>query len=165
MEVLINRIGLIKKLLIAGLLLGTLGAGYAYYLFNLPHRDVQAVEVFVQLDASKLVAEFLNDATSANEKYLDSEGESKVIIVTGTVESIELDQNEQRVVLLKQSGDEAGVSCTFTIETSTNADNIQVGQQVSIKGVVRSGAELDEDLDLVEDVILEKCDLVKSDIQ
>ena len=82
MNELINRISLIKKFLIAGLVLGALGAGYAYYLFNMPHRDVQSVEVFAQLDASELVAEFLNDATTANEKYLDSEGESKVIVVT-----------------------------------------------------------------------------------
>jgi len=152
---------LIKRLVIMGLLVTSLGGGYAYYLFNMPHRDVQATEVFVELDATDLVSEFLNNAETANEKYLDAEGESKVIVVNGVVESVELDQNNQKVLLLKQAGDQAGVSCTFTVETSSHVDNVNLGQQVSIKGVIRSGAEIDEDLDLVEDVILEKCDLVK----
>jgi len=149
-----------KMLLSAVLVLGALGGGYGYYLFNMPHRNVQAVEAFAELDASELVAQFLNDAEAANRKYLDAEGESKVIVVTGQVESIELDQNDQKVVLLKQSGDRACVSCSFTDETNFNADYLMLGQHVSIKGVIRSGAEIDIDLDLVEDVILEKCDIV-----
>jgi len=161
MEVVKKKMGLMKKVLIAALVCGALGGGYAYYLFNMPHRDIQAVEVFAELEASNLVAEFLNDAPTANEKYLDAEGESKVLIVKGVVDDIELDMNNQKVVLLKNSGDQAGVSCTFTVETNSNTDNLKEGQNVSIKGVIRSGAEIDTDLDLVEDVILEKCDIVK----
>ncbi|MBL4658043.1 MAG: hypothetical protein JKX73_08595, partial [Flavobacteriales bacterium] len=81
MEVLRKRIGLIRKLLIAGLVLGAFGVGYAYYLFNMPHRDVQSTEAYAELEASELVAEFLNEAEVANQKYLDAEGESKVIVV------------------------------------------------------------------------------------
>ena len=151
---------LIKRIVIIGLLVASVGGGYAFCLFNMPHRDVQSIDAFVELDASDLVAEFLNDADAANEKYLDTEGESKVIIVNGVVESIQLDQNDQKVVLLKQSGNLAGVSCTFTVKTNVNTENLMQGQHVSIKGAIRSGAEIDEDLDLVEDVILEKCDIV-----
>ena len=46
---------------------------------------------------------------------------------------------------------------------STNdlAIQLKVGDQVKIKGVVRSGAEHDADLDLDTDAILEKCAVVK----
>ncbi|MBL4755727.1 MAG: hypothetical protein JKY52_19300 [Flavobacteriales bacterium] len=152
---------LITKLLVVGLVCGVLGGGYGLYLFNMPHRDVQAVAVFAELDASILVAEFLNDANTANEKYLDATGESKVLLVSGVVDNIEIDGIDQKVILLKNSGDQAGVSCTFTLETNAKADKIQVGESISVKGVIRSGAEIDTDFDLVEDVILEKCDIVK----
>jgi hypothetical protein len=40
-------------------------------------------------------------------------------------------------------------------------ENIQIGDVVRIKGVIRSGAEYDADLDLIEHVIIEKSALVK----
>ena len=149
-----------KKVFITGLIIGTIGVSYGLYLFNMPHRDIQAAEIFVEIQASQLVAEFLNDIDAANTKYLDEEGESKVIVVSGTVKSITVDQKNQKVVLLMKDDDNAGVSCTFTAATNKSADLLIISDQVSIKGVVRSGAEVDEDLGLTEDVIMEKCDVV-----
>jgi len=137
-----------------------IGGGYGLYLFNMPHRDVQSTEIDFKIDAKQLVAEYLLDATSANGKYLEEEGESSILEVTGTVFSIETDMNKQKVILLKNKGDKAGVSCTFMQATNVNAEKLLPGQKVSIKGVIRSGAGYDEDLDLYEDVILEKCDVL-----
>jgi hypothetical protein len=36
-----------------------------------------------------------------------------------------------------------------------------VGQAITVKGVIRSGASYDEDLEMYENVILEKSDIVK----
>lgn len=137
-----------------------IGAGVVLYIFFQPHRDVQATTSDYQMEAKALVNEYLTDAIASNNKYLDEEGESKIIEVTGIIAEISKDMNSQNVVLLKNKSDDAGVSCTFL--PTTNTENLNIGDNVTIKGVIRSGAGYDEDLELFEDVIMEKCDLITS---
>ncbi|MDA1120682.1 MAG: hypothetical protein O2887_09380 [Bacteroidetes bacterium] len=151
---------ILKWTLIIGLTGGTIGGGYGIYMFNMPHRDVQGTNADFTLEAQTLVEEYLNNAAAANEKYLQEDGDSKVIIVYGRVASIDIDLKGQRVIQLKEVNGKAGISCTFMESTNANAEALRPGQLVKIKGVIRSGAGYDEDLDLYEDVILEKCDLV-----
>lgn len=152
----ILKIGAI--LLIAGLLIG---GGTAFYMFNMPHRNVQSTPADFQFSASQLVNEYLENATKANEKYLTSDGDSKVLEISGTVYKISQDFLGQRVVLLKETGDKAGVSCTFTPETGKKMLYLQVGERITIKGVIRSGASYDQDLEMYENVVIEKCDMIK----
>jgi len=130
------------------------------YMFNMPHRDVQSAKADYSLNSSEIVAEYLTDAKAANSKYLAADGDSKVLEITGTVSKISEDFDGEKVVLLKSDNDKAGVSATFTPETSENAAKLEVGQQVTLKGVIRSGAAYDKDLELYENVILEKSDIV-----
>lgn len=141
---------------------GAIGAGgIAFYMFNKPHRDVQSATIDFTLASTALVQEYLTNPQDANQKYLDDTGDSKIIAVTGKVHSISRDMNNQWVVLLKEEGEKAGVSCTFTAATNSSAEKLSVGQMVTVKGVIRSGAGYDADLALYEDVILEKCDVLK----
>ena len=153
-----------KKIVKWGIILlvsGTvIGGGAVLYMFNMPHRNVQAASADFELGAKQLVNEYLRDAQAANDKYLQEDGESKIIAVTGIVASVDEDMKQQKVVLLKENGDKAGVSCTFMLVTNANAKNLKKGNEVTIKGVIRSGAGYDEDLELYEDVILEKSDVV-----
>jgi hypothetical protein len=137
------------------------GAGIGYYMFNMPHRDVQASKADYSLQASQIVGEYLEDAEKANQKYLDSEGDSKIIEVTGTIHKLSEDFAGNTVVILKSEADRAGVSCTFSPETNSNATSLQIGHEVTLKGVIRSGASYDSDLIMYEDVIIEKCDLIQ----
>ncbi len=146
-------------LLVSGIIIG---GAVIYFMFNQPHRNIQAATVDYKLETSALVKEFLTDATKANNKYLDEEGESKIIAISGTIASISEDLNNQKVLFLKTETDKAGVSCTFTTETNMNTENFKVGDQANIKGVIRSGAGYDEDLELYEDVILEKCNIIQN---
>ena len=68
--------------------------------------------------------------------------------------------NDQKVILLKEDGDHAGVSATFTAETNDKITDLKIGETVTVKGVIRSGAAFDKDLGFYENVILEKSDLV-----
>ncbi|MDF1517042.1 MAG: hypothetical protein P1P79_03775, partial [Lutibacter sp.] len=129
-----------------------IAGGVGYYMFNKPARDVQNTETDFNYQASEIVNEYLMDSQKANDKYLDEAGNSKVLEITGTVAKISTDFNSQTVILLKDEGDKAGVSCTFTPETNANAENIKIGDLVTIKGVIRSGATFDEDLDMYENV-------------
>jgi len=137
-----------------------IGGSIAYYLFNQPHRNIQATAADYQLEATTLVNEYLTNAAAANEKYLHIEGDSKILEVTGIIASIEEDLKHQKVVFLKNSNAKAGVSCTFMATTNAHAKKLTIGESVTIKGVIRSGAGYDEDLELYEDVILEKCDVI-----
>ncbi|NOZ47842.1 MAG: hypothetical protein GXO79_13845 [Chlorobi bacterium] len=151
-------IKLVIILIVTGFIIA---GGTAFYMFNMPHRNVQKSKSDYSLSSSQIVNEYLTDANAANEKYLSDDGESKILEVRGIVKKISEDFNNQKVVLLQNNGDKAGVSCSFTLETNSDAENLKIGSQVTIKGVIRSGASYDDDLELYENVILEKCDVVK----
>lgn len=150
---------IIKWSIIAILIGGIIAASYIYYLWNMPHRDVQNSPVDYELNASDIVSEYLKDPESADDKYLSEDGDSKILLVKGTVFSIEEDMDDQKVVLLKEEGDKAGVSCTFMGNTNDHLNVVQKGDVIKVKGVIRSGAGYDEDLELYENVIMEKCDI------
>lgn len=137
-----------------------IAGGTIFYLFNMPQRDVQATKTDFALSSSQIVNEYLTDAKLANQKYLQEDGDSKILAVTGEISSIDMDQKNQKVILLKNPSDKAGVSCTFTVETNDHVKGLKQGQKITVKGVIRSGAGFDEDLELYEDVIMEKCDII-----
>jgi hypothetical protein len=143
---------------IAGILIG---GGIGAYLFFMPHRDVQSASTDFQLTSTAIVEEYLNNKDKANEKYLSADGDSKILEISGPVKSISENFDGNKVVLLQGEGDKAGVSATFTKETNSSLAGIEVGQTITVKGVIRSGAAYDEDLELYENVILEKSDIVK----
>ena len=142
---------------VAGLLLG---GGVGLYMFNKPHRDVQSAQADYMLTSSQIVAEYLADNQAANQKYLAADGNSKILEISGEVNEISENFNGQNVVLLNGVKDRAGVSAIFTAETNDNLNGIMVGQAITVKGVIRSGASYDEDLEMYEHVILEKSDIV-----
>jgi len=139
-----------------------IGGSVGFYMFNKPARDVQNTKTDFSYNASEIVNEYLTDAQKANDKYLDEAGNSKVLEISGVVAKITEDFNHQKVILLKAASDKAGVSCTFTSETNLNTLKIEVGDQITVKGVIRSGASFDEDLEMYENVIIEKSDIVSN---
>ncbi len=145
--------------IIAGLIIG---GGIGLYLYYMPHRNVLATKADYSLTSKEIIAEYLADKNAANEKYLASDGDSKILEVTGVVDEITEDFDGNKVVLLKADGEQAKVSATFTPETNAKVKGVQIGSEVSIKGVIRSGASYDEDLEMYENVILEKSDLINN---
>ncbi len=149
---------IVSVLAIAGILIG---GGTLLYLFNMPHVNVQDSEADYALNASALVSEYLTDYEAANEKYLNEDGDSKILEITGTIAELTTNFNGNLVVLLKQTSDLAGVSCTFVAEPDELVSQLKIGQVTKIKGIIRSGAGFDNDLELYEPVVLEKCTLIK----
>ena len=150
-------IKIIAILAVAGI---AIGGGIGLYMFNMPHRDVQSAKIDYSLTSSQIVSEYLKDKTSANQKYLSADGDSKILEVSGVVSKISEDFNGQKVLLLKNLEDKAGVSATFTAETNQDTEGIEIGQFITVKGVIRAGASYDEDLELYENVILEKSNII-----
>ena len=156
-----KRKTIIRTITILGFAGVLIGGGIGLYMFNMPHRDVQSAKVDYSLTSIQIVSEYLSDKSVANRKYLASDDDSKILEITGEVSKISENFNGQKVVLLKGIADKAGVSATFTPETNKNLEGVEPGQTITVKGVIRSGASFDEDLDLYENVILEKSDVVK----
>lgn len=154
-----------KKILKWGLILSVtgiiVGGSIVLYLFNMPHRDVVNSQADYNTTSTELVLEYITNYQEANDKYLEEEGDSKIIAVSGKIYSKEKDMNNQWVILLKETENSAGVSFTFTKETNAQAETLVLGSTVNIKGVIRSGASYDEDLELFEDVIIEKSSLLE----
>ncbi|RRO16411.1 OB-fold protein [Flavobacteriaceae bacterium 14752] len=151
----------IKKILLVVLVLVVIGGAYGAWMYFQPHRDVQDTETDYSLKASDIVQEYLTDNQAANEKYLAADGESKVLEIKGQVSEVSEDYEGNTVVLLKSDSAKAGVKAFFTQETSAEAKQAKVGSTITIKGVIRSGASYDEDLEMYENVIVEKSKVIK----
>lgn len=151
----------IIKIALTFLVIGIIAAGgILFYQFNQPHRNVQESKTDFSFSSTQIVQEYLANPTDANDKYLDEEGVSKILEISGTVAEISEDFNHQKVILLKSKSDSAGVSCTFSPENNKAINAIKMGETISVKGVIRSGASYDKDLGMYENVIMEKCSLV-----
>jgi hypothetical protein len=137
-----------------------IGVSVGLYLYFMPHRDVQKSATDYKLSASELVTEYLADGNAANKKYLAEDGESKILEITGTVARISEDFTGRKVVLLREKGDKAGVSCTFLPDATANAEKLTKGQKVTIKGVIRSGVSFDRDLDMYLNAVVDNSDVI-----
>jgi hypothetical protein len=84
-----------------------------------------------------------------------------VLEVSGTVYRVSEDFNGRTVVILKEENAAVGVSCTFLDENGHTAKDLQAGQTVVVKGVIRSGASYDADFDMYSHAVLEQCALVE----
>ena len=155
-----KRRKIFKTIIILGVAGIIIGGGIGLYMFNMPHRDIQNADTDFSLIASDIVSEYLTDAAAANKKYLAADGNSKILEITGEISEIYDNYNGQKVVLIKDDMDKAGVSATFTPETNNNLKEVEIGQTITIKGVIRSGASYDEDLELYENVTIDKSDIV-----
>ncbi len=142
-------------LFIAALLVAS---GLVYNLWNMPHLDVQAAPVFEELTANAFVDSSLINKAAFLDKYMENNGESKVIVLKGSVQSVKQNLQGNSVIMLSGKDKEVGVQCVLLKDESVNS--IKIGESVSVKGIVRSGAEYDEDLDLYEDAILDKCSII-----
>jgi hypothetical protein len=147
---------IVAIVIVAGIIID---GGIGLYLYYMPHRDVLATKADFSLTSKQIVTEYLADKNAANQKYLASDGDSKILEITGIVDEITEDFDGNKVVLLKAEGEQAKVSATFTPETNAKAEGVHIDSKITIKGVIRSGASYDEDLEMYENVILEKSDL------
>lgn len=151
----------IKWGLIIFLLIFIAGIVVALSMYYMPHRDIQSTSPDYTMTVSQLTEEYLEGSKQANEKYLSEDGESKILLLTGMIKSISENLNGQKVLLLKEAVDKAGINFTFVEGEAYDFSLLKIGQEVSIKGVIRSGASYDEDLEMYENTIIEKSTLIK----
>ena len=113
-----------KAILIIILVLIVGGTAIGYYMWNKPKRSVSSEEGLV-ITSSQIVKEYQANEAEANKKYLD-----KAIQVTGPVSEVSKNQDGKVTIMLSSDDPMTSVFCTL----KENADNIQNGSTVTIKG-------------------------------
>lgn len=134
-----------KAALFAGIVL-VLGVAVVLYIFNKPHASADDPEFFVT--ANELIAEFEQDETAANKKYL-----GKAVEVSGTIADV-MEKQNSFVLLLGDSTSVSRVSCTLQGTQDSMAYGLRKGDKLTLRGVC-SGRLLD--------VVLTECDIVDND--
>ena len=140
-----------KKAFLVILIIVAVGAVAVYYfVYNKPHRDIHSEKAAFSIPASELYDTFTTNTDEANAKYLN-----KVISVSGTVSDIATLDDGVKIVLATE-GEMFGVACSFSGEEAEQAKNVQVGSQVTIKGLCTgySGDDI-----MPGDVVLIKCNI------
>jgi hypothetical protein len=117
-----------KNLLIAAAAAIVLAAGYAYYLFNKPNRDVAAAAPDMTVTAVELFDAFVQDTAAAGKRFND-----KVLQISGEVLSADTSDRRMNIVF-KTKVEDGTVSCQLNPEATAAAGTIQAGTQVTVKG-------------------------------
>ena len=146
----------LKYPVIVAFCFGLFAAGFGLNEYFKPHRDVKTAQVFDEFEVDDFIAEFLDTPKKAQEKYLASNGEAKIVAMTGTISAIETNLNNQLVIELKSSKHDAVARFTLLDEEKSKAEKLKVGDKTKLTGVVSAGAEFDKDFNRYMDAILEQ---------
>jgi hypothetical protein len=131
---------MLKKALLAALVLGLIGLAVGYYMWNKPHENIGSAKADISVSAAELFTAFETDENAANAKYLD-----KIVEVSGVVsESGTNEDGSARVVL--ETGGMFGIACSLDPLTQHPRTTFPTGETVKIKGKC-SGYNLDVQLD------------------
>jgi hypothetical protein len=115
---------MIKKILIAIVLLIVAGVVTGYYMWHMPHQKVEDARG-ISITADALLKEY-----TANEKAADARYLNKAIEVAGTVSEIEKNQDGGLMVILQTADATAGIQCAMRDAGTV----VTKGQKVTIKG-------------------------------
>jgi hypothetical protein len=141
----------IKSIFLVLLLITAIAALVGYYFFNKGPADVKNSDA-IKTEAPLLYVQFSTDSTLAIKKYSD-----KVIEVTGEVNTISTNQQNEKIILLKTNVGGASINCTM----EEDPGNIQLNDLVVIKGICSGIGQGDADMGIPGDVYLTRCYVIK----
>lgn len=118
-----------KKILMIIGLLGVIGGGIGYYLYNKPHKNMMNTKPSAKLEASAIFTEYETDETAANEKYL-----GKVVEVTGMIKLAEKGDDGVVSVTLNTGSEMAGVVCQLDPEKGYSDTDFKAGSMATFRG-------------------------------
>ena len=117
---------MIKKIVIAVVVLGIIGAAIGYYMYQKPVDKMSSLSVNEEISAQDLFTAFESNEAEANKRFLD-----KVIAVKGTVTKISKD-NEKASIFLETGDMLASIMCQLE---DVNAKFPSEGDEVTVKRV------------------------------
>jgi hypothetical protein len=118
-----------------------------YRIWNKPHSDVKDADA-VETNAISLYNSFTSDSAKAKSVFLN-----KIIKVSGVVEKVLVNQQQQQIILLKTSVSGASVNCTM----EQNRNKIKQGDKVVLKGICSGYINGNTEMGIPGDVFLIRC--------
>ena len=115
---------MVRKILITIFVLILIGVGTGFYLWNKPHKKVEAAKS-ISITAANLAKEYSTNEKDADAKYLN-----KAIDVSGTISEVDKNQDGGVMIVLQTDDPAAGIQCTLR---EKGADPVK-GQNIEIKG-------------------------------
>lgn len=116
--------------LILIILLGSIGAGVGFNMYNQTHEGLKDVEPDFRLDPITLYSAFEGNERKANEHYL-----GKVIEIEGAIGTIEFPANGPTNIVIKTLEDSfGGINCSFTELDSSRLRTLKQGDLVKLRG-------------------------------
>ena len=113
-----------KKIIGALLVVGLIGGGIGYYMWNKPHPKAENATAIV-FKADDLCKEYTKDEKAADAKYLN-----QVIEVTGSVNGLEKNQDSGVMAILATSDPSTGIQCSMREKNMA----LEKGKEVTIRG-------------------------------
>lgn len=133
-----------KKIIIAVVILGAIGAGIGYYMYNKPVASLENKKPDVEVSAAKLITDYEADEKAANDVYL-----GKVVQVNGKIANITSDEGKMKIHLESENP----ISLVIAeMEDSSKTGSLKTGDEIMLKGMC-SG--------YLSDVILVQSSIVK----
>ena len=116
------------------LLLFVIGIGIAIAIswlsfLYVPKESNLSKKADITITATQLFQQFEQDEAASNATYI-----SKVVEVSGLLQEISTDENGSTVLILA-AGDFGGVLCTLEASQKERASNLQIGKEITVKGV------------------------------
>lgn len=134
-----------RNILIFFIAIAVIAGVTGYMIWNKPHLNVKDATA-IKITAVDLYKIFTTDSANANSKYVNT-----VVVVSGEVKQISLNQQNQQIILLKTQAPDASVNCTM----EGNTNNIKAGDTISVKGIC--SGYINGDMGLAGDVFLIRC--------
>jgi tRNA_anti-like len=133
-----------KKIITAVVVLGVIGAGIGYYMYNKPVASLENKKPDVEVSAAKLITDYEADEKTANDTYL-----GKVVQVNGKIANITSDEGKMKIHLETENP----ISMVIAeMEDSSRTGSLKTGDEIRLKGMC-SG--------YLSDVILVQSSIVK----
>ena len=136
-------------LLLAGVI--AIVAGFAYYLYNKGPLDVKDAKG-IPVNAADLYQSYYKDSLQAVKKY-----SNRVVETTGKVAQVTLNQQKQAIVLLITNETGAFINCTMEDSLAL----VKEDETVRVKGICTGIMGMDLSMEILGDVYLSRCYLVK----
>lgn len=142
----------LKRLVFASILFpAIIVTTIGFYLYNKGPLDVKN-STGIPVTAIELYNLYSSDSLRTGKKYTDN-----ILVVSGEVFEVSLNAQMQKVILLKTKTDQAFINCTF----EELVDKIKKTDKISIKGICSGIGQGYPEMEIMGDVYLSRCFLVK----
>lgn len=141
-------------IVLAVLLILVIAAIVVYREYNRENADMINTDADAHVQASQLIAAFEKNDSVANLDY-----RNKILIVSGTVRSLDT-SSDHHTIVLGDSSSMSSVRCLLDTKHIQTAEGLTIGTIVRIKGAI-TGFKKDE-LGIGSDVELNRCVVVRS---